>query len=292
MKIAINTMQLMENRAVGSVGSSRIRGDWLIKHWPDAELFHFGRKYDVVIYQKAYDMEHMRAFQGIKIFDLCDPDWLQGRPVREVLEHVDACTTSTEALAEYIRQMTDKPVLCIPDRVDLTIHQQLKVHEGRAKTVLWYGYIDNHQTIDQCLPAIQRLGLRLVVLSDKQYYPTHTVAGITEEWLHNSVLNLSFDAETFVEDVVHNADIILNPKLTTGRFRFKSSNKTVIAWALGLPVAHDGEELEAMMDEQARKSEATKRRAEVEAHWDTRQSVKEYQDLIAQIQNAKTSTAN
>jgi hypothetical protein len=36
-----------------------------------------------------------------------------------MLENVDAITTSTEKLAEAIRNFTDKPVFYVPDRMDL-----------------------------------------------------------------------------------------------------------------------------------------------------------------------------
>lgn len=292
MKIAFNTMELMENRTRNSVGSSRIRGNWLLKYWPDAELFHFGRQYDAVVYQKAYDLEHMRAFQGIKVFDLCDADWLQGRPVREVLELCDGAVTSTEALAEYLRQMTTKPVLCIPDRVDLEEHQMRKIHSGPARAVAWYGYADNHPVLDACLTTLKRLGLRLVVLSDSPYAPTGGVHGIDERWLRENLMNLPYDQEHFADDICGYADIVLNPKLGTGRFRFKSSNKTVISWALGMPVAHDAEELEALIPEDTRVAEVVRRRREVEAKWDVRQSVQEYQAFIAGLQHGKTGDTN
>ena len=74
MKIGILTFEQFHGRK--DIGSSRIRAKWVINHWPEAEEFVFGQKYDVVIYQKAYWLEHAQEFKGLKILDICDADFL------------------------------------------------------------------------------------------------------------------------------------------------------------------------------------------------------------------------
>ena len=96
MKIGIYTFEQFESRQRNSVGSSRIRGQWLVNHWPEAELFKIAKKYDIVIYQKAYFLEHAKLFDGIKILDMCDPDWLEHKPVKQMIDLCDAVTTSSE----------------------------------------------------------------------------------------------------------------------------------------------------------------------------------------------------
>ena len=68
-KGAILTFEQFHGRK--NLGSSRIRGHWLIDNWDEVELFKQGKKYDFVIYQKAYFIEHAKIFKGIKILDLC-----------------------------------------------------------------------------------------------------------------------------------------------------------------------------------------------------------------------------
>src|SRR5438552_3820560 len=118
---ALLTMERMNNRVFNSIGSSRIRMRWLLPYWEEAEEFIIGKGYDVMIFQKVYwdTFKKNGNYQGVKILDLCDPDWLENKPVFEYIDWVDAVTTSTEALAEYIRKMrpNKKHVLCIPDRV-------------------------------------------------------------------------------------------------------------------------------------------------------------------------------
>lgn len=108
MKIAFATMEKIENRPVNSVGSSRIRARWLCDFWPEAQEYHVGEKYDVIIFQKAYWQEMMVKFDGIKIFDLCDPDWLIPRPVVESAQLCDAVVTSTQALADYLKKVCSR----------------------------------------------------------------------------------------------------------------------------------------------------------------------------------------
>lgn len=274
-------MEAMEGRGENTVGSSRIRGRWLTKYWPEAEMFKYGQQYDVLILQKAYEFDLMRAFPGLKIFDLCDPDWLEGKEVKQVTELCDVITTSTQALADYVKTFTQKPVICIPDRLDLAEHTQRKVHVGRAKQVAWFGYHNNQKSIDQCLPALQRLGLRLTVISDKQYYPEGQILGENQDaWINANVTFIRYNYESVNQELVDHGDIVLNPRLEFGRFKFKSNNKTLTAWALGLPVATDAEELEKFMDEAARKEESALRLSQIEADWQTQKSVEQYKNII------------
>lgn len=283
MKVGILTMELHENRQPDTVGSSRIRGNWLVKNWPggEAELFRIGRQYDAVIFQKAYHAEFMRAFDGIKVFDICDPDWLDGKPVKEVVELCDAVTTSTEALAEYLRGITDKPVTCVPDRLDLAEHQARKVHEGKARGVAWFGYHHNHVVIDQALGTLKRLGLTLTVVSDMPYFPQARIEGIDDDWIKANVRNVKYDYATLNDELVASSDMVINPRIESGRFKFKSNNKTLTAWACGLPVAADGDEMERYLDPDARKLEAERRIGEVARDWDVSLSVAAYREIIA-----------
>ena len=277
-------MESYEHRQKGQVGSSRIRGEWLLNHWPEAEAYKIGQKYDAVIFQKAYWPEWLRSFQGIKIFDICDPDWIDGKPVKECFELCDYVTTSTEALAEFIRTITDKPVECIPDRIDIGEHTGKKEHNGRAKRAVWFGYHHNQKTIDQCLSTLQRLGLDLTVISDMPYYPESRVQGVDDDWIKDHVVNIKYDYATICQDLIQGGDMLINPRLEEGRFKFKSNNKSVTAWALALPVAQDADDMERFMDEGERSKEAVEKLREVAEKYDVRQSVARYNAIIASIQ--------
>lgn len=267
------------------LGSSRIRGHWIVKHWKDigfdigdAEIYRYGAKYDAVIYQKAYFVEHAKEFKGIKIFDLCDPDWLHWSfRTKEMLNEVDAVTCSSQALVDTIKKFTEKPVYFIPDRVDLAAMPEVKVHTGPAKKVAWFGYSHNFPILDSTIKALAKRGLSLVVVSDGVYAkpPAFTL----------EVQNFPFSSH-YLQDI-QTADIVLNPNFNKGKWRFKSDNKTFIAWALGIPVARTDKELDKFLGGEARQAEANVRRKEVEDQWDICFSVAEYKNIIAEIAKKK-----
>ncbi|KKM88237.1 hypothetical protein LCGC14_1260820, partial [marine sediment metagenome] len=147
-KVKIITFQRKHGRRHGSIGSSIIRGDWIVKHWPEAELWSEGAPSDVLIFQKAYWQEMMQTYEGIKILDLCDPDWLSGDlELVKISKMVDAITCSSQGIYDFISKIVDIPVKFIPDRLDLDFFDLHKEHVGRAKNVVWFGYSHNAKTI-------------------------------------------------------------------------------------------------------------------------------------------------
>lgn len=256
------------------IGSSRIRCDWPIKYWPEAKRFKTGERPDVMIYQKAYWIDHMKAFNGIKILDICDPDWLDmNSRVIETIQYVDGITTSSQALADDLKKMVDVPVICIPDRVDLEVHQDRKKHFGTAQSVVWFGYSHNFEVLYQCLGTIEKLKLDLIVISNNAFIPPPAFRGKID------VINHKWQLDTVNKDII-TGDIVLNPKLNIGRFKYKSDNKTITSWALGMPVATNDRELKNLLSQEAREQESAKRLKEVEEKYDVRLSVQEYKDFI------------
>jgi len=265
-----------------NIGSSTIRCDWPIRYWPEAERFVMGNKYDVVIYQKAYWIDHMKAFKGIKILDLCDPDWLQFNiRIVEAMQEVDAITCSSIKLAEFVTQMTDKPVWVIPDRVDLAEHRKQKQHENRAQTLVWFGYSHNFDSLNQCMMPISKLGLDMIVISEKPYHPPPSFVKKVD------ITNYAWSAETVNDDILK-GDIVLNPKLSNLRFKYKSDNKTVKSWALGMPVAVNDQEMKYFIDPVHRQEEAKQRLQQVKEQYNVENSVAEYKNLIAEICQTNT----
>lgn len=302
MKIGFVTFQLYEGRA--DIGSSRIRAEWLCKYWEEAELYKQGQQYDVLIFQKAYWTEMAKEFKGIKIFDLCDPDFLHwGYKTKEMLDNVDAITTSTEKLAEAMRQFTDKPVICVPDRMDLAQHMNQKKHEGDAKLVGWFGYVDNSIMLDPVLPYLEKLGLDLKVISNKSYLPpiSHVRPEIergmgedesqrvlTHQKKHHwiELTNIKWNNDTYLDELL-DCDIIVNPTSTKGKWGYKSNNKTLTAWALGIPVANTVAELKKYINPDERIKEAALRRTEIVKEWEVKSSVTDYIKIINDLTNKK-----
>lgn len=265
------------------IGSTRIRVDWLCNYWPEAEVAKMGRKYEVVILQKAYWLEYAQLFQGIKILDVCDADFKHwGYRIKETIDNCDAVVTSTVELAKYMAMLTDKPVWCIPDRIDFAaIGDKRKDHRGKrdTKTVAWYGYSDNFRMLDASIEALVQLKIpNLIVITSKRspYMLPPSMEGKL------NLINYPWTAATANDDLLR-ADVVINPQMATGRWKYKSNNKTILAWALGLPVAHTKDELALLLTEEQRMAEAAKRNAEVLANYDVRTSVEEYKALIAEL---------
>ncbi len=271
MNVAMLTMEQHDNRRGNSVGSSRIRGRWMMKYCKEIVPFANGVDYDAVIYQKAYYKEHMAAFKGVKIFDICDPDWLDNRPITEVAQLVDAFTVPTEALQKFLQQITDKPVVIIPDRIDPEEHTPIKEkHYGKARTAVWYGYSNNQVILDQAMICLQTEMIQLVVISDRNY-PAADV-------------NVAYDYGTINDEIIKH-DMVLMPEVT-GNYRhsFKSNNKTISAWALKMPVANTPEDIIRFKDPEERNKEAELRYNEVMTHYHVKQSGPQYLELIKSIQ--------
>jgi len=211
----------------------------------------------------------------------CDPDWLEwGARVREMISYCDAVTTSTEALAEYIRRITDKPVVHIADRMDLEYHKEHKTHNGSLEKVVWYGYHCNFQVLDEIVPILAKEKLKLIVIANKTFLPQHSFRKLVK------IKNCPWKIDTVNRDII-SADVVLNPQYKFNKWKYKSNNKTLTGWALGMPVARTYKELMSFQTSISRREEADKRLIEVKEKWDVKISVKEMQNLINKLKEKK-----
>lgn len=287
MKIAFATMESFDNRAEGSVGSSMIRAKWLINHWPEAELYKIGEEYDVIIFQKVYWKEMMQEFPGIKILDLCDPDWLEGKPVMEYVDMADATVTSTQALADYIKRFRpEKKVICIPDRVDLYEYRPLKTeHAEVLKEVVWYGYHTGFKYVEQTLDILHNNNLNLTVISDQAMSVPMGYPGV-------QVTNLPYNQKTIMKDLAQfDAAILPDPSKMDLRGHFKSNNKVTQCWSLGLPVIRHPDDIKKLITKEQRTEESIKNLETVTREYDVRLSVQEMKQLIDEIKGQVTYQA-
>lgn len=259
-----------------NIGSSRIRGDWVLKYMKNAERFVQGENYDAIVFQKVYWKEMAREFKGVKILDICDPDWMEGADVVQFANEMDYIVTSTDKLKEVMEKFTDVPIECIPDRIDFeTLPKTVKQHKGRAKKVCWFGYSHNAEVLDVAYYKIKKLGLELVVISDGNIRTSQC-----------NVKNVKWNADTYNEEII-NCDFVIIPETAQGRHAFKSNNKIVHSWALGMPVARTATELDLFMDGYERAKEAEIRRKEVLENYDVKLSAKRYEEIIKKIHESK-----
>lgn len=278
MNVGFATMEKFDNRVPNSVGSSRIRARWLINHWPESEEYMMGRNYDVLVFQKVYWREMMDKFEGKKIMDICDPDWLEGKPVFEFVDMMDAVVTSTEALAKFMKKVRPKAnIICIPDRMNMAEFPKRKTeYVGKPKTIAWFGYNHNIHYIQKTFPDIIKKGLELVVISDQPYNPPLAYQSL-------KIKNVAYSYPGVHQELLK-CDLVLMPD-NSGDLRgsFKSNNKILTAWALGIPVVRVPEDLDVYEDPKQRQIEADRCYQEMLDKWDTKQSVEDYKTLISQL---------
>lgn len=270
------------------VGSTKIRANWLIENWQSygkdvgtAERFKIGQKYDVVVFQKAYYIDYAKSFRGIKILDVCDPDFLNwSYPVMEMVGLVDAVTCSTLELAKLFAQVTDKPVAVIPDRVDPKFVKRIKEkHEGEGKYAVWFGYSDNHPVLDDIIPVLHKAGFSLIVVSNRPYVSHSKFQGF-------EIINYPWTDATAYQDICR-GDVVVNPKRLHGKWLYKSDNKTIISYQLGMPVAHTKEELIALKSADLRNKVIEEAQELLKTEHHISRSVIELKDLIYEITEGK-----
>lgn len=270
----------------GQYGSSRIRGHNLIKHWPEAGLYQYGQKPDVLIFQKVYctpDYKFPIHFEGIKILDIADPDWMEGAYIKETVDAMDAITCPTEALAEFVRQLTDKPVVVIPDRHEVDNIDPPKPAKGEAKTVVWFGYRHNADTLREAILTIENLGLNLIIISNDD--PSLWRYATQPEVMRERYEFKQYHDERILSDLAK-YDIAVMPKGNRPRDRFKSNNKTTLCYLAGVPVAIDGDSLRFYLSADNRNKVINQNYQLAVKGYNVKQSVDEYRQLIRELTSA------
>lgn len=270
-----------------NIGSSQIRVHQLIKYWPESSLYKYGARPDVLIFQKVFigpDYKFPAHYMGIKILDVCEPPHLEGNLIRETIDVMQAVTCPTEALAKFLRQLTDKPVVVIPDRFDLAIIPERKPHENEAKRVLWFGYRHNAITLKPAMDTIDRLGLHLTVIADDdpmawQWLPRDRAEAFRHDRRYKY---LKYKEET-IYDEMQQCDFAIMPEGGRPQDRFKSNNKTVKAILAGLPVAKTKDDLERFMKAEEREKYMIEHYNRTKKEYDVLLSIRQYKDLIATL---------
>lgn len=217
-------------------GSAMIRCEWVAKYWDGAEVYRgqndLGGQ-DLYVFQKAYRTERIRAWiellaqrrdegGGLLAFDLCDPDFLDERArerMLRVLPLFDFATATTTALVDWLSQYL--PAYVVPDGVDpdaITHHHAFDPTD--TPSVCWIGYERNVGALEPMVQGIQALGVEpMICVIDRPVSFDH--------WL----------------EILTQYDIVLNPRPDTAQYRYKSNNKSLIAWAAGVAVAETVDEL-------------------------------------------------
>lgn len=287
MVVRFQTMEQYHNKH--GVGSTRIRVHNLIKQWPEADLYKYGEKADVMIFQKVYctyDYKLPNHYPGIRILDACDIEWHNSPDVyiKETLDGVHAVVVPTENMRKLLQQMTDTRVHVIKDRFDLSEFPERIHHEGTAKKAVWFGYAHNAELLKFAVSSLEKRGLELIVISNED--PTAYRWADDPKSYVDKYTFIKYDQAT-VYGHLQNADVAVLPKGFRPEDRYKSENRTVIAQLCGLPVVSDADELDVMMDAEARNGLIDTIYDKLRDEYDCKKSVQEYMELIGWVQEAK-----
>ena len=280
MNIAWIVFDKWHGRKIGSIGSSIIRARWLLPHWPEAELWTHGMKADAYIFQKVYWKHFMKDCKAKKILDLCDPDWFNTKnslDLTDIAHYIDAITCSSQELVDLVKKYVSVPVFYVPDRVDPAIFGEPKEHTGKIEKAAWIGYWHNADDLFKdgvILSSLANKNITLKIISNQDWQP------ISDYGLN--IENSKFDWDSLSSEL-KDCDILLNPRPIYKHYRFKSNNKTLIAWANGWPAAETLDDLKKFGDPITREKEKEKRLKEIEEKWHIRYSIKEYNEILAKI---------
>lgn len=286
MQVRFHTFESFHGKK--NIGSTHIRVHQLIKYWPQADIYKFGENPDVLIFQKVYvtpDYRFPEHFKGKKILDICDADWMTGMCIKETIDCMDAVTCPTEALATFLRQLTDKPIVVIPDRYDLETFPPEKDHVEDAKTVVWFGYRHNADLLRPAMNMIEQLGLNLIVIADDdpmawQWIDRHKA----DKYRHEKYTFKKHSSDPLTVHIdLQDADYALLPKGHRAVDKFKSNNKTTRAILAGLPVAHDANDMKNFMHATARSAFMKDMYNTIRYEYDVKRSIEQYNDLIKSL---------
>lgn len=278
MTVRYFTFEQYHNKS--NVGSTRLQVHQVINHWPEAGLYKYGEQPDAMIFQKVYmqpDWKFMEHFKGIKLLYMCDPDWLDGVEVKRTIDAVDGVVCPTETMAEFLSQLTDKPIKVIPDRHELGQFPRQAKHEGPIKSVVWFGYKHNAVALKWAMNFLVRNNIKLTVISNED--PRAWEWAEDDQAAKGLYSFELFDHEVLNERLARH-DAALLPVASRPVDRFKSNNRTVIAWLSGLPVITDAETYELFSDSVARKAEANKNLAIARRDFDVKLTVEELKSFI------------
>lgn len=271
-----------------SSGSTFLRAEGIVNTTTDFEIWKHGRKYDNLIFEKVYWTDMMDHFKGPKILDLCDPDWIKGTvDLIEIGNKIDAITCSSASLTALVQAyLPHKMVVHVPDRLNFNLFPPPReLHQGQAKNVVWFGYISNaHATLAQLASILKKHHLNLTIIADAPYTNEDEIQEMQYKFIPYN--------QQSVYSLIQQADIVLNPKSNKAFYRYKSNNKSVIAWKLGLPVAETQEQLEWFLTAENRNAEVTIRRDVVDSQYNILQSAAQYREIFEKIRNINYTFSN
>ena len=291
-----------QNAFKGEVASTRIRVTWPLKYM-DAIVTEDESKLNecnIVIFQTRYSKSDVELARRLKakgkkiISDFTDPHWLKEYQAMdnnfvEMVGLSDLVTLPTDSLAETFKQYFNKPVRILKDRIDLDLYNEVKEHKDKKSLrILWYGSRGNLASIELARDDLEKLGseidVTLVCLYDYcdkfKIKPFENVKLEVLEWTNQKVI-----------DELLKSDIAINPRFNNWK-SYKSNNKTITAWALGIPCVERDfyNQIKQFLDYKKRNEEGKRVRQIVEKEYDVRETAREWEEIFSSVLNKSIVT--
>lgn len=203
---------------------------------------------DLYVVQKAFldlspVLDELRARGKRIVVDVCDhvfalPQLSGHYPA--MLQRADLVTTSSEALADLVREVAGVPAVCVPDCVELPRGvPALPAVPPKPLRLLWFGRSDNAGPLLAALPALAGFARErpcmLEVVCDATPEMSAALDGAAGP-LHRVLTPWSPDA---VEAGLAACQFVLLPSSEEPNVVVKSANRLQEAlWAGRMPVAH------------------------------------------------------
>ncbi len=244
--------------------SDRIRGEWLVKYWPDAEIYNPKNDYEVIIFHSP-DFNILNNFKGKKIADICDPCWIEEPVLLDFYRQCDALVVCTQALKDELIKLVDKPIFVIGDGHDFDEYPPKKHHIGKAEWAVWFGFSQNAHSFSHLIDQIKKAGLKLKVISqDNSIYPLNIADNF-----------IKWDRKTAFKEI-GNCDLAVLPKNGI----YKSDNKTITAQLCGLPVAKDEKDINRFLSAEERNKEISSLKLD---NYHIKNRVEDYKKVIENL---------
>lgn len=261
-----------------TTASYRFRAEWPAKYWREADVYPAMTRpmaeYDAYIFQKAYLVERVRGLikelrrrKKLLAFDMCDADWELSyeheQRLLQVLPLFDFVVAPQHNLAGWLR--TYVPAHVIPDRLDWAEFTTRRVQSKGKPSLVWFGYSHNIGPLKELVKTIRTHGLDLTIISNK----------MPEEWTKRGAHFVKWTRHGANCEIVKH-DIALVPRVNF----WKSINRWVTAWALGLVTATNAKGVEALLDHEARVTGSEELYERARADFDVHQSVEDWKTLL------------
>ena len=299
----------------GYLASSRIRIHNLAKYWDECDDYFYPEEfnqtneeffnpdnqfkilkdYDVVILNKTYEWRlalRLKENHQFVVIDFCDPDFLLSHSSEtrrnnclQTLRYTDLCIVNGKEMKKELRKVYKGPIEIIPDRLDLQGLPQKEIHNDELKRIVWYGYSENLRVLEPYMKQIINMGLEITIISDG-FFKNLILVGC--KYKPKDVITYkSWHPETINKQILSTDCVFVGKDKDKYLSKFKSNNRALTGWAMGMPVAFDIRDLKKLKSREARIKNAWNGNRMVREKFDIRHSVFEYDKIIKKLINRR-----